>query len=206
MYIGEDENTAQYTRNASKLALALILIILGCNVAMGLYVGLLLGAFDPYDLHPTYDELERHGYYAYVVPPSMVAQYGWHEETYIRRWRKHCSISQDNRFNPLTIGYFDKQDNLIFRIELTRWGSSMDWKDPKERIAVPLDTQWAKAGTLEMIVHTHENRQIIYMTYADWYGTPVYITSHLSLVDTLTLLHTLNYVGAPPEHAKPWSC
>lgn len=76
MYIGENENTEQYARNTSKLGMALVVTFLACSIASVLLIGLVMGEFDPVDLHPTYAELDRHGFYAYVVPPSMMEKYG----------------------------------------------------------------------------------------------------------------------------------
>lgn len=179
-----------------------VLTLLVCQIAPLIFLAFAFGVFEPYDLHPTYAEFADHGYYLYVVPPSIVAEYGWREETAFWRWGKHCSISQDNRSNPLAVNYFDKDDRIVFRIELTQWGSVMDWRDRKERIPLPFDPKWAKAGTLEMIARPDQDRQMIY--YEDWYGTPVYVTSNLPLVETLTLLHILNYEGAPQAEAAPW--
>jgi hypothetical protein len=159
--------------------------------------------FSPTKLYPTYEELDRRGYYAYVIPPSIMEQYKWQEETFIWSWSRHCNPDSQSQMNPLTITYFDDRDERVFRIEISPWGI-IDWAPFQPTVAIPFDLPWAKADTLEMFEREYQNKKFLYLRYEDWYGTPVYVVSQLPLTDTLTLLYSLNYVGAPPERAEPW--
>lgn len=156
------------------------------------------------NLHPTYEELNRRGYYAYVIPSSIVEKYDWREEPAIWSWSRHCNPDSHSRDNPLQVKYFDMQDNLIFRIQLSPW-SLIEWDPFQPTVQIPFDTKWAEPGTLEMFERPYkDNTKVIYLRYKDWYGTPVYVISTLPLTETLTLIYLLNYEGASLEKAEPW--
>lgn len=140
------------------------------------FVLVFIRPFEQHNLHPTYTELDRRGYYAYVVPPSMVEQYRWREETNLWSWRRHCTIDRSTAQNPLTINYFNEKDQLFFRISLSLW-ERWDWNRDGRTIAAPFDIPWAKAETLEMFEGKYPNGKVVYyLQYVDWHDTPVYVT------------------------------
>lgn len=197
----------QFDRKIFKLSLLFASTFLACIFAGYLLIGPTTWTSEPRDLRPSYEELDRRGYYAYVMPPSIVEQNGWREEIFIWSWSRHCNVSPGTTNNPLRITYIDEQDDPIFRTELSPWGL-IEWKPFQPTVKIPFDTQWAEPGTLEMFEGEKQNKKekTLYLRYKDWYGTPIYIVSKLSLTETLTLLHVLNYEGAPQEEAAPWRC
>src|SRR5687768_3912948 len=125
--------------NLKAIGVMILTLYLGGIFLFLLYLVLaLFRPFEQYDLQPTYEELERRGYYAYVVPPSIVEQYGWQEETFIWSWSRHCNADSHSRSNPLRITYFDKRDERVFRIELSPWGL-IEWAPFQPTVAIPFD-------------------------------------------------------------------
>lgn len=193
----------RYNPTTLFIVLSLVgLIFIPCSQGVVKTIAVVFGPFQT-QLHPTYDELDRRGYYAYVVPPSLAEQYEWQEETFIWSWSRHCNADSHSRYNPLTITYFDEKDERVFRIEMSPWGL-IEWTPFQPTVAIPFDFPGAKTETLELFEREYGGRKFLYLRYEDWYGTPVYVISQLPLAETLTLLYTLNYVGAPPEQAEPW--
>jgi len=159
-------------------------------------------------LYPTYESLQAHGFYVFVIPQSEVQQRKWVQTVSIYSWTMHCGLLTVDTYNPLQIWYTDDTDKRGFEIQLGPWGMVWDHGLPTEKIEIELKSKWSSTDSLTYYTQTtSEGLPRRLYRFSDLSGYAVEIQSNLSVTETIGLIEQFEYIGPPIEKVNgPWDC
>lgn len=150
-------------------------------------------------LAPSYDELSREGFYAYVVPDNLSQQRGWSQSISIWDYTFHCR--GDNNENPISVKYRDESGSIVLEVLIGNWTGAWEWS--KIRESVRLSTTWSKSSEGEYYITSSQGTPVLMFT--DQFGFQVQIWSKYSVVETIDIINQLEYVGPDPATViNPW--
>jgi hypothetical protein len=151
-----------------------------------------------------YDELSRHGYYAYAVPDTVLTQREWTLQTPFKSeshlWDVHCGLGASAPENPLILYYQDELGDLQLTIRISSLGSMWNHNNPTE--TVTLNTPWVNED--EGIVY--QGQPLSPIKFEDIFGNKVIVRGKQPVSQKIDLITQLEYVGTPIEDVvNPWS-
>jgi hypothetical protein len=158
-------------------------------------------------IHPTYEQLEKRGFYIFVLPEREVQQRQWKQDIIIGSWNVHCGVLLGDTYNPLIIKYTDEKDNEVFTIQLA-WRMTWGISDATTRTQIYWESELTDKNQLIHYSRSGENE--IYRNlyqFQDMQGYNVDIVSSLPVTETLNLIQQIEYIGPARETlANPWNC
>lgn len=154
------------------------------------------------NIYPDREELLERGFYMYVVPQHIQEKYQWQESTFILSWDRHCKgISYSEQWNPLYIFYSGETTGLTIRLD--PWNTIWDNQSLTQTIRVKsphIQNEQIETYVLPLSEGTS-------FRFEDNLGFPVYISSNLSLSDTIQIVSQLEYLGPDTsQEPNPWDC
>jgi hypothetical protein len=159
-------------------------------------------------LHPTYEDLQRHGFYVFVLPTQEAHARGWQQDITLWSWNIHCGVLSGDTYNPLVVTYRDDADNDMFIIQHGPWGVIWDYSQATNREQILWESKWTSTNSITYHTQPAEYNLGRYLyQFSDMQGWNVAIVSSLSVTETLELIKELEYVGPPIEILDdPWDC
>ena len=149
-----------------------------------------------------YDELIKHGFYAYSVSNEELIEREWILRTPIKEknWDIHCDGGPSAPDNPMIIYYEDKEENLQLTIRISNNAPTWDHTSPTETIA--LSSPWAKTGS----GLAYKDQSLSPLRFEDLYGNQVIVRGNLTIPEKVNLVNQFEYIGSSPENMiNPWS-
>jgi hypothetical protein len=190
-------------------ATIIILLLSPIWISVGRFiVSAVVDHFTPRPLHPTYETLNKRGFYVFVLPEQEVHRRGWQQDITLWSWDIHCGLLTGDTYNPLVVTYTDSAGNNAFVIQHGPWGMIWDYSQTITKEQVPWESRWTSTGIITYRTRSaQENmRQYLYH-FSDMQGWRVEIASSLSVTETLELIKALEYIGPPIETLNdPWDC
>ncbi len=125
------EQLSNWQKRGQILAAIIIVILLSpIWFSVGRFaVSEVVNRLTPRPLHPTYEALERRGFYVFVLPEREVHARGWQQDITLWSWNIHCGVLTGDTYNPLLVTYRDNSDNVIFAIQHGPWSMTWDYSD-----------------------------------------------------------------------------
>ena len=162
----------------------------------------------PRPLHPTYEVLEKQGFYVFVLPEQEVNVRGWQQDITIWSWSIHCGMLTGDTYNPLTITYRNNVGDRVFEIQHGPWDMLWDYSQIITKTQVTWESELSGPGSLTYHTRSAQSNITQYLYhFSDMQGEDVDISSNLSVTETLELIKMLEYVGPPIETlTDPWDC
>jgi hypothetical protein len=164
-----------------------------------------IGCFESYPLHPSYEELLQRGFYVYVLPEDEAERRGWLQEVEIWSWDRHCrGVEVAETYNPIGIFYRTDTRESEFAVTIGPWSMAWDHRKPIQEVEV--NTPWISGNTAVFYKGAdREDDDYIHLRFEDRFGIPVQVVSRLPITEVVRLINEIEYVGPPPETVtNPW--
>jgi amino acid transporter len=174
----------------------------------GFIVSEVVAHFTPRPLHPTYETLNKRGFYVFVLPEQEVHGRGWKQDITLWSWDIHCGLLTGDTYNPLVVTYTDSAGDNAFVIQHGPWGMIWDHSQNITKEQVSWESRWTSAGIITYRTRSAQENMGRYLYhFSDMKGWGVEIASSLSITETLELIKALEYIGPSIETLNdPWDC